>query len=209
MPEDPEHELLEALTHKVRLLTVDQIARTWWPHTSRPKNNAKKRLRKLEQQGLVRIEAVMARPEIKLTGPEFSWLPGGEEPNFGPIAYRLKNRWKSPLVPTEIVIATLLAKRQFGGYMGGRMPRESETTHDIHLAQVYLRLRKDQPEMMDGWVSEARQYAEGGGKNQRLPDVIIRDGNVTREVIEFGGAYSKQKLQAFHGEAQHTPYQLW
>ena len=205
----PKEELLRCLTHHVRVLTVDQVARTWWPHTQRPKNNARKRLQELESQGLVRLANVLARPEIELAKPVFQWNPGDPDPDFGPIAYRLKTRWSGPLVPTEVVIATRDAKLRYGGYIGGRMPRDSETTHDINLAKVYLQLRRDQPRLLDYWVSEAQQYAEGGGKNQRLPDVIIRDGAAVQMIIEFAGAYSKQKLQAFHAEAQQSTYQLW
>ena len=113
------------------------------------------------------------------------------------------------MVPTDAVIATRQATREFGGYIGGRRPRDSETTHDIHLAQVYLRLRTRQPELLSQWVSEAQQYAEGGGKNERLPDVIIRDTGIPQFVIEFGGAYSKPKLEAFHAASAEIPYQLW
>jgi hypothetical protein len=208
-PIDKKDDLLRALTHHVRVLTLDQIARTWWSRTVRPKNNAKKCLRKLEQQGLVQCLTIMARPEIELPEPVFTWTPGDPDPNFGPIAYRLKNRWKEPFVPTQAVIATREAMRNYGGYIGGRAPRDSEATHDIHLGQVYLHLRGQQPELLQGWVSEAQQYAEGGGKNARLPDVIIRDAGSAQLILEFAGAYSKQKLEAFHGEASHIQYQLW
>lgn len=208
-PIDPHGELLQSLTRHVRLLTLDQVARTWWSHTARPKSNAKKKLNQLQKQGLVHCFTILARPEIKLSAPVFVWTPGDPAPSFGPIAYRLQSRWKGPLVPTEVVIATKQAKRECGGYIGGRKPRDSEATHDVHLAQVYLRLRKTQPELLAGWVSEAQQYAEGGGKNARLPDAIIRSEGSPRLLIEFAGAYSKQKLQAFHGESQQASYQLW
>ncbi len=206
---DPKENLLHALTHHVRVLTVDQVARTWWPHTKRPRNNAKKRLQELENQKLVSLQTILARPEIDLEEPVFNWKIGDPKPDFGPIAYRLKARWKEPLEPTDVVIASRDTKLHYGGYIGGRMPRESEATHDINLAKVYLQFRQEQPELLDFWVSEAQQYAEGGGKNQRLPDVIIRDGEAVQMIIEFAGAYSKQKLQAFHDEAKQIPYQLW
>ncbi len=206
---DANEQLLEALTKRVRLFTIDQVARTWWSHTVRPRNNAKKRLRKLEEQGLVELITIMAMPEIELRAPVYEWRPGNPPPQFGPIAYRLRSRWKAPLVPTEAVIATTKTKRQYGGYIGGRKPRRSEATHDVHLSQVYLRLRETNPEILSHWISDAQQYAEGGGKNARLPDVLIRDGVTTEMLIEFAGAYRKQKLEAFHGQAKGYPYQLW
>lgn len=201
--------ILEALTRRVRLITVDQAADTWWWLTVRPRTNAKKCLRKLERQGLVEFITIMAMPEIDLGKPVFEWHPGNPPPKFGPIAYRLRTRWNAPLVPTEAVIATIKAKRLYGGYIGGRKPRRSEATHDVHLTQVYLRLRRTNPEFAAQWVSDAQQYAEGGGKNARLPDAVIREGTSVHMLIEFAGAYSKQKLEAFHGQAKRYPYQLW
>ena len=201
--------ILETLTRRVRLITVDQAAAAWWWLTVRPRSNARKCLRRLEKQGLVEFITVMAMPEIELREPVYEWHPGDSPPDFGRVAYRLRSRWQAPLVPTDAVIATPRAKQLLGGYIGGRKPRRSEATHDVHLTQVYLRLRRTDPDFAAQWVSDAQQYAEGGGKNARLPDAIIRDGKSIRMLIEFAGAYSKQKLEAFHGQAKRHSYQLW
>ena len=119
MTMDPTEQLLEALTKRVRLFTIDQAARTWWSHTVRPRNNARKQLRKLEEQGLVELITIMAIPEIDLRTPVLEWQPGDPSPKFGPIAYQLRTRWKKPLVPTEAVIAT--AKPIFDSAMMQRL----------------------------------------------------------------------------------------
>lgn len=206
---NPKREVVAALTQHVRVLTVDQIARTWWPHTQRPRSNALKGLADLEGRGLVETFSMMAQPEIDLPGPVFVWRPGDPEPDFRAIASRLRARWKRPRRPTDAVIATRRAARDYGGYLGGRRPRASEATHDLHLAQVYLRMRRESPELLEFWVSEAQQYAEGGGRNEPLPDVIIRPAGAAQFLVEFAGQYSRRKLEEFHGRTNHIPYQLW
>jgi len=94
----------------------------------------------------------------------------------------------------------------FGGH-GGRYPRESEETHDIHLAAVYLRFRSIAPALASSWVSEARIKRERKTNRGKLPDAMVDK----RRVIEFGGAYKKAKLAAFHKycAAREFDYEVW
>lgn len=202
--------LLWVLTHRLRLLSVAQVARTWWPTVQQ--RSVEARLRGLVKAEMIRIESFMAHPELPLPGPVFSWHPGDVEPAWGPIAYRLQSRWPKPLVATPLVFATPQCTRMFGGYTGGRGPRPSEATHDLHLGQVYLVLRQREPKTEKRWVSENELYAEGRGRNERLPDAIIRGpraGAPPTRVIEFGGAYKKSKLEEFHREMARFRYEVW
>lgn len=207
-----DEKLFWTLTRMVRLVTLEQAARTWWSNSPRPLVAARSRLRQLSEDGLVQLVTVMAHPEIKLVAPVFSWAPGDKDPPFGRIAYQLQVRWRRPLVATSIVIATKEALRRFGGYIGDRLPRPSETTHDIHLSSVYLQLLADDPAKARFWVSEHQLYAEGHGRHERLPDAIIRSrsgrGN-EKLIVEFGGAYTKSKLQQFHDEFKRLRYEVW
>jgi hypothetical protein len=164
----------------------------------------------LEQAGLVTRITVFALPEIDLKGPQLIWNVGDPQPEFGPIAYRLKARWRGEARTTPIIIATRRAAGKYGGH-GGRKPRRTETTHDIGLAAVYLRLLQDDPDRAKNWVSEAALIAQGGGRNEKLPDAIIRTRSDRATVIEFGGQYSKGKLEEFHAAAEKRglPYELW
>jgi trehalose-6-phosphatase len=107
------------------------------------------------------------------------------------------------------VIATTTAARIFGGN-GGRFPRDSEQTHDIHLSAVYLHYRQAKPKLAASWASEARIYETRDDKDQKLPDAMITVADSPR-VVEFGGAYSKAKLEAFHGYCSvlELPYEVW
>ncbi|HZZ26755.1 MAG TPA: hypothetical protein VFE46_02010 [Pirellulales bacterium] len=206
-----DRQILWTLTRKVRVLTAQQVAETWFADLSQPTRAAVKRLRQLQDFGLLNEHAVMLHPMIHLDAPVLNWMPGNEEPNFGALSYRLKERWPSPLVTKSIFHATRDANRLLGGYIGGRQPRTSETTHDVHLAQVYLRFLRQEPRTAKRWVSEHQLYAEGGGRNERLPDAIIRHPR-NRDldlVVEFGGKYPKMKLIEFHDALRHLRYQIW
>lgn len=199
--------IVDLLTRQARVLTVQQIAMTWFGA-----NEARARVAvfELEQQALLSRRCVLARPTLILDGPLVQWLPGDELPDFGAVAYRLRRRWREAVEPTEIVVATREAKRRLGGFCGGRWPRQSEISHDVSLSEVYLWYRTFKPEEAECWVPEAQIYAERWGMGERLPDALIRgrDGGIER-VVEFGGSYRKQKLQAFHREMCEIPYEIW
>ncbi len=94
----------------------------------------------------------------------------------------------------------------FGGH-GGRFPRESEETHDIHVSAIYLNLRLSAPALAVSWIHEEEIKRERKQSKGKLPDAIVSH----RKVIEFGGAYKKQKLIGFHRfcEANNFEYEVW
>ncbi|HWL93116.1 MAG TPA: hypothetical protein VNT79_06250 [Phycisphaerae bacterium] len=204
-----DEQIFWTLTHRLRLLSVRQVARTWWK-TNHPAS-AVSRLRQLADAGLVEVENVMAHPEVQLAAPVLAWQPGDDEPDFGAVAYRLKSRWTKAPIPTPLVHATRAAVGMFGGYTGGRGPRPSEATHDLHLAQVFLSLQAGDPQLAKRWVSENELYADGRGRNERLPDALIRGRRAGEppRIVEFGGSYSKAKLADFHRELSANSYEIW
>lgn len=106
-------------------------------------------------------------------------------------------------------IATVRAGQLFGVH-GGRAPREVEVTHDFHLSAVYLLIRAMEPVAADAWCFEEEIRAERGRLNEKLPDAIIAIG-AYRRVVEFGGAYGKKKLEAFHNycAGNDLDYEVW
>jgi hypothetical protein len=210
-----DREILEALTRHVRVLSLPQIARTWWRDSQNPARAADSRLRILAAEGLLSIERTLAHPELTLDSPLARWDLSEAEPNFGAISYQLQRRWSSHPVLMACFSASKVAADRLGGH-GARPPRAVERTHDIHMAQVYLLYRLRQPEVLADWVFEEQVKAERrlapGRPNygDKLPDVLLRTKSQTR-AIEFGGAYSKEKLIAFHGycKEQLLPYEIW
>jgi len=205
---DRDKEIIDALVHRVRVFSIPQIARTWWPEGS-PKD-ASRRIELLDQAGLLHLFRAISHPEITISQPVLSWTPGQASPEFGKASYQLKSRWNQPPISIKCVIATTLAGRSFGG-SGGRFPRESERTHDLHMSAIFLDYRRLHPEAIPFWRSEARiLWERGGSKTEKLPDAIL-DFPQGPTIIEFGGAYSKSKLTRFHEycETIETPYEVW
>lgn len=199
-------ELVEVLTRRVRALSAEQVAEVFCRGES---GSADRLLSGLEGEGLIERKALLVRPLLTSLRPIISWTPGDETPDFGKAAYRLKTRWREPVRPSEIVVATRTAATRFGGYLGGRFPRASEATHDLNLAAVFLWHREFAPEDAAAWVPEAQLYVEGHGKNGRLPDATIRRGGQDVRYVEFGGSYGKQKLLDFHAHLSELPYEIW
>jgi len=84
------------------------------------------------------------------------------------------------------------------------------------MAQVYLFYRVRHPELVPHWVfeeqikSERRHARHESGAAEKLPDAVVRSDSFTR-VVEFGGAYGKDKLAAFHGYCKEYAfsYEIW
>lgn len=195
---DETRELLAALTLRVRAFSSFQIARTW------PKAIAS--LKRLESHGLLFSFVAVAHSELPLVEPVIRWTEGAELPEFGRASYQLRSRWNGGGVPMKCFIASRAAGRMFGGH-GGRYPRESEETHDLHLAAVYLRFRSTWPELAASWVHEEEIKRERKQRRGKLPDAFVGKNRV----IEFGGAYKKEKLMAFHKfcKERHFDYEVW
>ncbi len=209
---DRDAEILDALTLRVRVLSIPQIARTWWPDAAEPERAARTRLKALETEGLVHRFSLLAHPEIELTQPVFAWnmiyVPTQKSfaSEFSGISWRLRCRWSESPHAIPAVIASTRAANLFSGH-GGRYPRAAEHTHDLHLSQVFLRKRESiRPQF---WISEERLRTEMRDTGF-LPDAMIRlpEHSV---IIEFGGAYSKSKIERFHRFCVegNLPYELW
>lgn len=202
-------EVIDTLTHRVRVLTLEQVARTWFPDGDHPKPNASRRMRVLERTELVARSTILARPEFVADVPVLRWFPGEAAPPFEKLAYQLVSRWTRPAIPTTIFIATRSAGVRSGGF-GGRKPRRSEATHDVCLAGVYLRLLEIEPLVAQTWIAEAKLRHRGFGDHAMLPDAVVERGSRS-VVIEFGGAYAAAKLKLFHEfcKGRDLPYELW
>ena len=203
-----DEEILTALTLRVRFLSLAQIARTWWSEASQPEAAALARIKLLRRAGLLQPFHAMAHPELALVAPIILWQPGEAVPNFGAASYQLISRWTQTVIATPSVIATSGAGNRFGG-SGGRFPRQSEHTHDLHMGALFLQFRQRFPNLMPYWISEERLREEKSA-GEKLPDALLRTPDSAR-VIEFGGAYRKEKLARFHEHCAGNllPYELW
>lgn len=205
-----DREILQTLTLRVKLLTTEQVARTWWSSSADPVHNARKRLRALADENLIDPISILAHPELPLTGPVVSWSPKLPTPDFGAVSYRLRSRWEEPFSSVSAVLATRQTANFFGGDPG-RHPKAAEQNHDVHLAAVYLHIRLHRPAWTDHWISEQRiKRSRPDAPGEKLPDAMVEDSG-RKIAIEFGGAYTKEKVQGFHEFCQRKglSYELW
>jgi hypothetical protein len=206
---DRDSEILRLLVKSIRVLSIPQLARTWWTDSPDPESSAWNRVKSLQRAGFADAFSGLAHPELPLKEPICRWSPGQPSPSAGAISYRLQNRWNAHPQATKCITASSIARRHFGGSRG-RKPRERELTHDIHLSAIYLHLRQADSTLVRYWAYEDTIVEARGHRREKLPDAIIVSPDVTR-VIEFGGAYGKQKVQAFHNycEEQSLSYEIW
>ena len=203
-------ELLQILTHKVSLLTFEQIAEAFYSHTSDPIRQARKRLKKLIHAGYVEKHTMLAHPPLELTDPVYRHKPGDEKPDLGKIAYKISQRWRKVLRPIDVAMATRQSRRIFGGYTSQLRPRASERSHDLSLSQVFLHFRA-QNDLGAKWQGEGELRAKGISAGTHIPDARLvgaaADGSDV--FIEFGGSYVKRKLGGIHEDLKDYYYELW
>lgn len=212
--QDRDREVLSALTHKVRLLTAVQVARAWWPSSAAGLENARKRLALLLGEGLLDRFSVQSHPELALSGPVFSWHPGGEQPNYEAVSYRLRSRWTEAVRSTTVFTASRKSARIFGGFAGGcrsgGLKQPLQATHDLHVSSMFVRLVLEEPERASTWVSE--ETIAPTRKHQKLPDAMLLNPDGTPAlVLEFGGSYRAERVERVHLDcvARSLPYELW
>jgi hypothetical protein len=200
--------LLRVLTHKVRFLTLSQIARTWWSGSGAPEASARQHLRRLAKTGYVERKELLLHPEITLLHPVFSWQPGEASPDCEVISYQCQERWSQPPRVVSVWIATRKAADLFGGF-GGRILRLDHATHDLHVGTIYCHFARHDQERADAWLPEEEIAAEAG---ERTPDALLYDraGNCFL-AVEFGGACKAPRVEKLHafGERYRLAYELW
>ena len=205
---DRDTEILLALVQKVRLLSQRQIAHHWWGGDLA---NTRRRLNRLAEKQLLARITVQARPVPVLESPLVSWRPGVPTPDYGQIAYRCQQRWRlRPTRPCTAWIATERAAQLLGGVARGDLKHALQATHDFGVAAVWLRLKQVSPQWAVAWRGE--DLLAHTRRGEKLPDAFIVDeAEQVICVVEFGGGYDAQRVEAFHRDcvARGLPYQLW
>lgn len=208
---DRDSEIVSTLAARVRLFTLNQIARTWWASSKHSHDQARKRLKQLEDELLLRRLRLTVVELHELSSPIVTWAPGQDQPNLGSAAWKMQSRWHATPRPVSAYIATKAAAKQFGGAATGRLKHHYQATHDIGVAEMYLQLRKSRADLIQYWVGE--DILAPHRRRQKLPDAVIASlpGATPQLVLEFGGAYDKARLLAFHQEcsANALPYEIW
>jgi hypothetical protein len=205
---DREEEILKALCSKVRYFSLEQIARTWWSVQPREIRRTKTRLMHLVGKSWLNYTTVLARPLLGLEAAVIDWHPHNSTPDFSVISRTLQLRWKKPVHKIEVFLAGPRSAAIFGGNVLGVVSNLCQTTHDLHVSELFLRYRSIDPQRASRWIGEHALSRDR--KHSKRPDAVIRDeqGEVER-AVEFGGAYKPDRVRAFHQDWRTVPYTLW
>jgi len=203
---DRDMTVLRALSLRVRLFGQRQLAESLWHGDIA---NARRRLRRFVEQGLIERRVALARPLPDLLGPMFQWQPGQPDPDAGQIAFHLQSRWRyQSLRSTVVFVPTPTVIDHFGGRHKATL--SSQVSHDLGVAEVWLWFYCNRPTYAKAWRGE--DLLTDNEPGQSLPDaVLIGRDEQPAMLIEFGGDYSADRISAFHDDAvmRELPYQIW
>jgi len=162
----------------------------------------------LETSGWLQIHRSLARPVTELHQPLMSWTSGSDEPDFWRLSRVLHKRAMQDASMTSFVFASPRSIVLFGQ---GRAPsvKLTQMTHDLHVAEVYLRYRTDGLSSRN-WLSEDRLPREWPLRER--PDAVLSDdeGRVCR-AVEYGGNYPPKRLAELHAALSsiELAYEIW
>lgn len=198
--------VLRALSLQVRLFGQRQLADALWAGDIA---NARRRLHRFVELGLLQRNVVMARPLPELLGPVCVWQPGKDDPDISQIAFRLQSRWRyRALRSTVIFLPTENTVNHFGGRNKAVM--SAQVSHDLGVSEVWLWFCCNHPSYAKVWRGE--NLITDSEPGQSLPDAVLVDTNdEPAMLIEFGGDYEADRIAAFHDDAvlRGLPYQIW
>lgn len=203
-----ELDIVETLTRRVRLLSTAQIRRVWWTAAG-SERIVRRRLRRLQNAGLVAHAIANVHPVLQVNSPLTSWSNSAPAPDFEAVSQNARRRWTEPSEPTDVFFATRLAGNLFGSTSHG-LPPLTHRNHDLLLGQVYVHYRTSHSELARRWVSE--DVMSKAGFRVKDPDAFLLDDDGQFErVIESAGAYSVKQVQSFHWHCVEydLPYELW
>lgn len=203
-------DLVETMARQIRLTLFEQLVRAWWGTTYSADRNARRLVNDLVSEGWLETHRLLARPLLSLKEPAIIWYPDAPTPDFARCARMLQRRWTAPAQPQVVVSASKFARRVFGGTDRRAVRNPCQTTHDLHVTEVYLHYRTVCRDLAALWRGEDEIAAER--KNQVLPDALLVDtaGNPIR-AIDFGGSYDARRLKHFHEDCgnRQLPYEVW
>ncbi len=202
-----EEEIVRTLAEKVRVLTLSQVARTWWTESRWGKSRAKSALSRLAERKLVRLRRALARPIDLDEEAIVEWSIGDVIPDLETVATYLHRRAMTDASMQSIVIAASKAVALFGTGKAASI-KLTQLTHDLHVSEVYLRYRDG--ELVKRWLGEDRLTVDWPVRVR--PDaVLIDETGQPSHAVEYGGDYPVDRLIELHEQLASIPlnYEIW
>lgn len=206
---DTAESLLVLLTWQLRLIAEEMVTH---PDYGRSLSVSPKQLRRLEADGwLHRGQVSAAMPE--LGGELTAWFPSmNSHADFGNLSWQLKERtqhWRPQRL--RVCWSTEQTVTVFGG-AGGRIRQPLQVQHDIGVAAMFFSRQAAVADKRSVWVGEDVVRRLETRLGTKIPDALLMGSDLQpRRAIEFGGSYSKKRLQSFHHycESHRLPYEIW
>lgn len=201
---DRDRSMLSTLSNCVKVLSVEQIRRTWWPTGGDPRP----RLNRLEGAGWVERSQAIASVPFRSPEPLAVWSPGRPEPDWSAIIASSCTRWRKDARAVGLVSVSKPAAMHFGGV--ARYPRPSEVSHDLLLAEIFLSILSTRPRDARVWIGEGTLAAQAGDAST-LPDALLKRPGRPIAIEVVGDSYRPGKLRSLHDYCaeQGWGYELW
>lgn len=185
------------LARRVRFLSLEQLGRVVAPEAADRTRAGRVWAERCELARLVERFTVTAKPPA---APR--WLAcyevGGGAPDFGALSRELRDRAAASEAERMQMVRLGENGAKLFGLRAPRVPRRSEASHDLQLAEVAVALSEESGgDAVAEWLSEdelVRRKAYHGV----VPDAEVCFASGARVVVECGGSYSRGKLVRFH-----------
>lgn len=201
-------DILETLTRRVRLVSIDRIRRIWWSRQATCRN-ARRRFRQLARAGFVQRRIVNVDSPIEVRVPLAAWRRGMPSPDPLAVSRADRKRWHGTAMPTELFTATRRTANLFGSSAVG-LPKLFQRDQSLLLAEVYVLYRTTRPELAQDWLGEDALCK--GGYRIKAPDAfLVDDCGKPYRVIKAGGLYAPRRIEAFHEQCvlDDLSHELW
>lgn len=187
---------VKAFTGDLRLMTPDQMARAFAGDDAA---NLRRVIR--NNPGLLEPVQFYGR-SIRLDEPLVVCEPNHSPPDCGRVSYQALSRWKK--AETTRITAYRASEKLVRICGGTRLIKPRQESHDLGVSSIYTHYAVDSPELLEGWLSED-QYGDTE-RGEKRPDARMGE-----RIIEFCGAYPKERIEALVELAQEEgrTIELW
>jgi len=204
-----EADMLRVLSGDLRIVSLEQAARIWWPDQKRALRNAREAVQKLEFVGWLKVHRALSRPVAELSAPVFVWEPGQPTPPFRELSQQLRRRALADARVVTILAAGPRTRKFHGQSSRGRCIKLTQVTHDLHVAEVW-RHHREQGFARHRWIGEDGLSSDWPAR--QIPDaVLLSEQGHYLKAIEYGGGYPVTRLRNLHRglSAINLGYELW
>lgn len=196
-----EADIVRTLTDDLRMVSLEQAARFWWPGQKRALRSAREAVEALCTADWLSLHTVLSRPVNELDIPLLSWQPNDTNPDFSTLSRILHQRSRAAARLTSVITVGPRVRHRTAMKL-------TQMTHDLHVAEVWWHYRQSTAGVR--WVSEDQLTSERG--KGALPDALLQDlnGRILR-AVEYGGDYPVDRLEKLHRQlAQNNlAYEIW